>query len=200
MLSLVRLSVALLFAVPLSGAAAQHPAVSGGATEPATVNAVAAYAGAVSAAAVNGARSQPAPARGWLWPLEPRPAVVRAFDPPARPWLSGHRGVDLAAQPGQGLLAPDDGVIAFAGWVVDRPVLTIDHGDGLRSSFEPVETDLDAGSLVTPGQPIGRIAAAPLHCEGACLHWGVRKDDDYVSPLRFLVDTRPSILLPWQDP
>ena len=34
---------------------------------------------------------------GWSWPLSPRPAVLRAFDPPARPWLSGHRGVDLRA-------------------------------------------------------------------------------------------------------
>ncbi|MCH6470977.1 M23 family metallopeptidase [Sinomonas terrae] len=173
------LAVALLgvpvLGVPLLGYAAQHPAVPVALVEP-------------------------APARGWLWPLEPRPAVVRAFDPPARPWLSGHRGVDLSAAPGQGLFAPHDGVVAFAGWVVDRPVLTLDHGDGLRSSFEPAETDLDVGAQVSAGQQIGRIAVVPLHCEGACLHWGVRKDDEYISPLSLVMDTRPSILLPWRDP
>ncbi|WP_334172600.1 murein hydrolase activator EnvC family protein [Sinomonas sp.] len=146
------------------------------------------------------ALSEPAPSRGWLWPLEPRPAVVRAFDPPAQPWLSGHRGIDLAGGPNQAVVAPHDGVIAFAGWVVDRPVLTVDHAGGLRSSFEPAETDLTVGTRISRGQRIGRIAAAPLHCGTTCLHWGVRQHDDYVSPLRFVADTRPSVLLPWRDP
>ena len=42
-------------------------------------------------------RAGPVPASAWSWPLSPRPAVLRAFDPPAKPWLSGHRGVDLEA-------------------------------------------------------------------------------------------------------
>ncbi len=36
-----------------------------------------------------------------VWPLQPRPAVVRAFDPPGTPWGAGHRGVDLAGTVGQ---------------------------------------------------------------------------------------------------
>src|SRR3712207_6926505 len=31
-----------------------------------------------------------------VWPLRPRPEVVRGFDPPDVRWGSGHRGVDLA--------------------------------------------------------------------------------------------------------
>ncbi|MDQ4502769.1 peptidoglycan DD-metalloendopeptidase family protein [Sinomonas sp. ASV322] len=137
------------------------------------------------------------PASGWAWPLAPRPVLLRAFDPPARPWLSGHRGVDLAAAPEQELLAPDDATVAFAGWVVDRPVLTIMHPDGHRSSFEPVATDLAVGTRVTRGQAIGRVAAAPRHCAVGCIHWSVRRDDSYLDPLRFVADTRPSVLLPW---
>ncbi|MEA5454626.1 M23 family metallopeptidase [Sinomonas sp. JGH33] len=133
----------------------------------------------------------------WGWPLAPRPALVRGFDPPARPWLSGHRGVDLAAASGQQLLAPEGGTVVFAGWVVDRPVLTIRHPDGHRSSFEPVTTELAAGAEVTRGEPIGKVAAEPPHCAEGCVHWGVRRDDDYVDPLRLVADTRPSILLPW---
>jgi murein DD-endopeptidase MepM/ murein hydrolase activator NlpD len=142
------------------------------------------------------------PPLGWSWPLTPRPHVARVFDPPERPWLSGHRGVDLRAIPGQEVLAPTSGTLVFAGWVVDRPVLTIDHGNGLRSSFEPVESDLPRGTAITAGQPIGHLAATPRHCPEGCLHWGVRRGDgdDYVNPLRFVADTRPSILLPWHDP
>lgn len=140
------------------------------------------------------------PGSGWRWPLSPRPAVVRAFDPPDRPWLSGHRGVDLSGRAEQPIFAPQDGVVSFAGWVVDRPVLTVDHGGGLRSSFEPVETELAVGARVARGQPMARVAAAPAHCEAGCLHWGARRGDDYVNPLLLLGDLRPSILLPWRDP
>ncbi len=136
----------------------------------------------------------------WRWPLIPRPAVIRSFDPPAQPWLSGHRGVDLAASPGSDVLAPAAGAVTFAGWVVDRPVLTITHPDGLRSSFEPVQTSLTPGTIVAPGEAIGVVAASG-HCAPAdCLHWGVRRGADYIDPLRFVTDRRPSVLLPLNPP
>ena len=40
------------------------------------------------------------PARPGVWPLRPRPVVVSGFDPPAAPWGSGHRGVDLLGRAG----------------------------------------------------------------------------------------------------
>lgn len=132
----------------------------------------------------------------WGWPLSPRPRVLRAFDPPARPWLSGHRGVDLAAaSAGVPVTAPAAGTVSFAGVVVDRPVITIDHGNGLRSSFEPVASTLRTGAAVARGAVLGRVL--PGHCGRApCLHWGVRRGRDYVNPLGFLIDLRPSVLLP----
>ncbi|MDP9883467.1 murein DD-endopeptidase MepM/ murein hydrolase activator NlpD [Sinomonas atrocyanea] len=144
----------------------------------------------------------PAAEAGWTWPLEPRPAVARPFDPPARPWLSGHRGVDLAAAPGMPVRAPQAGRVSFSGRVVDRPVVTIDHGGGLRSSFEPVEATVPVGSAVARGEEFGVLSASgAVHCaDGACLHWGVRRGDDYVDPLAFIEDRRPSVLLPWEGP
>ncbi|KUM40487.1 M23 family metallopeptidase [Arthrobacter sp. EpRS71] len=141
--------------------------------------------------------SSPPEAR-WGWPLSPKPSVLRTFDPPDKPWLSGHRGVDLGPTPdGAPVTAPSDGVVTFAGVVVDRPVLTIDQGDGLKSSFEPVTSGLKAGDTVRKGQVIG--TTEPGHCSNAtCLHWGVRRGEDYVNPLGFVADMRPSILLPLQ--
>jgi murein DD-endopeptidase MepM/ murein hydrolase activator NlpD len=136
------------------------------------------------------------PRASWDWPLSPRPAVLRSFDPPDKPWLSGHRGVDLQAlHDGVPVISPESGTVSFVGVVVDRHVITIDHGGGLRSSFEPVESALAAGAVVAKGQTIGTLQ--PGHCGSlACVHWGVREGDAYLNPLEFVMDLRPSILLP----
>lgn len=137
-----------------------------------------------------------APRDSWEWPLSPTPAVLRAFDPPDKPWMSGHRGVDLeATHDGVPVTSPESGTVSFVGVVVDRAVITIDHGGGLRSSFEPVESTLIAGTVVAKGETIG--ALLPGHCGAlACVHWGVRRGDAYLNPLEFVTDLRPSILLP----
>lgn len=151
------------------------------------------------------ASAEPAPAQPtWQWPLAPRPGVLRAFDPPDKPWMSGHRGVDLGAtHDGVPVTAPESGTVSFVGVVVDRPVITIDHGNGLRSSFEPVESSLAVGATVAKGDAIGTLM--PGHCGARpCVHWGVRRGEDYVNPLEFVLDLRPSILLPlsrgWPGP
>jgi murein DD-endopeptidase MepM/ murein hydrolase activator NlpD len=138
----------------------------------------------------------PAPRGDWDWPLSPKPAVLRSFDPPDKPWMSGHRGVDLgAAHDGAPVTSPAPGTVSFVGVVVDRPVITIDHGGGLRSRLEPVESTLAAGAVVAKGGVIGTLRAG--HCGAvSCVHWGVRRADDYLNPLEFVTDLRPSILLP----
>ncbi|GAB3274504.1 hypothetical protein GCM10027449_12890 [Sinomonas notoginsengisoli] len=163
-------------------------------------------AGSAGPASAQSSSAERPPGHGWTWPLEPRPAVVRPFDAPKRPWLSGHRGVDLDAEPGSPVLSPQAGTVVFSGWVVDRPVVTVDHENGLRSSFEPVSALLPVGAAATKGEPIGSLAPPPLgadasHCGTArCLHWGVRRGEDYVDPLAFIEDRRPSVLLPWSGP
>lgn len=135
-------------------------------------------------------------AQRWAWPLSPRPAVVGEWAPPAQRWARGHRGVDLDAAPGATVRAPAAGTVSFVGFVVDRPVLTLDHGGGLRSSFEPVGSALVAGDRVRRGQVVGVLEGRD-HCDpGTCLHWGVRRDGDYVNPLQFVGALEPSVLLP----
>lgn len=104
----------------------------------------------------------------------------------------------------------------FAGWVVDRPVVTVDHGGGVLSSFEPVAAVLDRGQVVQEGQQIGTLdpgsrphgatshgansQAGTSHCPSTCLHWGVRVNGEYVNPLNYVMDRRPSVLLPLNSP
>jgi len=135
----------------------------------------------------------------WGWPIAPPHPIARPYLAPASPYAAGHRGLDIVAPAGSSVRAPDDGVVHFAGFVVDRPVLSIDHGGGVISSYEPVETALSAGDAVTRGSEIGVVAAG--HCTLTCLHLGVRVDGEYVSPLLYLGGQPRAVLLPlWDGP
>lgn len=130
----------------------------------------------------------------WDWPTPPPHAIVRQYLAPATPYGPGHRGIDIAADSAV-VTAPADGVVHFAGVVVDRPVLSIRHSGGLLSSYEPLATELVAGDPVTRGQVIGTLE--PGHCpQQLCLHFGVRLDGEYVNPLLLLGGVPRSVLLP----
>lgn len=114
------------------------------------------------------------------WPVTPA-AVVRPFDDPAEPWLPGHRGVDLAGVVGGTVHAAADGVVAFAGSVAGKPVVSIDHADGIRTTYEPVLAVVVLGQGVSRGEAIGTLAAG--HGTGSDLHWGARRGPrTYVDP------------------
>lgn len=127
------------------------------------------------------------------------PEVLRPFSAPPAPWAPGHRGIDLAVPTGQEIRSPADGVVSFSGVVVNREVLSIDHGAGYVSSFEPVSSELDGGEAVSAGEVIAVLddyEDGSPHCEEPCVHWGVRHHGDYINPLLLLGDLEPSILLP----
>jgi murein DD-endopeptidase MepM/ murein hydrolase activator NlpD len=97
---------------------------------------------------------------GWTSPLAGPPVVTRAFDPPPLPWLPGHRGVDLAGDAGQPVLAAGAGVVAFAGLVAGRGVVSVEHAGGLRTTYEPVTSTVDTGDTVGLGQQLGTLGLA----------------------------------------
>ncbi|NOV96830.1 M23 family metallopeptidase [Isoptericola halotolerans] len=136
------------------------------------------------------------PSPAWHAPVDG--AVVHGFDPPARPWLPGHRGVDLAAPPGTPVVAPTSGTVTFAGQVGGKPVLVVSHGE-LRSTFEPVRAHREVGDRVGRGDVVGEVTdeTTVLHCSPAtCLHWGVRRGEAYLDPLALLGLAPPVVLLP----
>ncbi len=131
----------------------------------------------------------------WAWPIASPHPIARPYLAPATPYAAGHRGVDIRAGEGAEVRAPADGVVHFAGVVVGRPVLSIDHGGGVLSSYEPVETSLQEGDAVVRGQVVGILRGG--HCATAtCLHFGVRIHGQYVSPLLFLGGQPRAVLLP----
>jgi murein DD-endopeptidase MepM/ murein hydrolase activator NlpD len=139
----------------------------------------------------------PAPVGRYGWPVGGTPTVTRPFDPPATVYGPGHRGVDLAGQPGASVLAAGDGVVAFAGMVAGRPVVSVDHPDGVRTTYEPVQPGIAAGQSVARGAPLGVLLGGHAGCPvEACLHWGARVGETYLDPLLLLTPPRVR-LLPW---
>ncbi|MEJ5866314.1 M23 family metallopeptidase [Pseudokineococcus sp. 5B2Z-1] len=138
----------------------------------------------------------------WRPPVAEPLEVLRGFAAPAQRWSPGHRGVDVGAAAGQEVLAPADGVVGFAGPVVDRGVLVLDHAGDLRSSFEPVVPLLAVGTTVRRGEVVAlRAPTAHAGCATAgCLHWGVRRGRGaaaaYLDPLLLLAPPKPPVLLP----
>lgn len=129
----------------------------------------------------------------WSWPCDGPTRVLRAYDPPSLPWLAGHRGVDLDLPLGSIIRAPAPGTVLVAGTIVDRPVISIQHGR-LRSTFEAVEPLVLPGQLVARGEPIG-ILSEGSHTPG--LHWGAKLSaKEYVNPLRLLIGE--VVLWPWE--
>lgn len=133
-----------------------------------------------------------------VWPLAP-PEVAHDFAPPATTYGPGHRGVDLAGEPGQRVRAARGGRVSYAGILAGRGVVVVDHGQK-RTTYEPVDATVRRGAVVEAGQSIGTLQRAGSHCfPRACLHWGLLEGETYLDPLT-LVDVGPPRLLPWHDP
>jgi murein DD-endopeptidase MepM/ murein hydrolase activator NlpD len=146
---------------------------------------------ALSAAAADPPR---VPSGRWTWPVAAPHPIARPYVAPASEYGAGHRGVDIRAPAGTPIRAPADGVVHFAGFVVDRPVLSIEHPGDVLSSFEPVEATVAAGDHVRRGEIVGVLLAG--HCSAPCLHLGARIHGEYVNPLLFLDQVPRAVLLP----
>lgn len=130
----------------------------------------------------------------WTWPLRPEPEVLRGFSPPPEPWRAGHRGVDLAADPGETVYAAGAGVVRFVGDVAGTPVVSVSHGD-LRTTYLPVAGDVARGDPVAAGDPVGTLSEQGRHCSDRdCLHWGLLRGSEYRDPLGLLRPTEIRLL------
>jgi murein DD-endopeptidase MepM/ murein hydrolase activator NlpD len=82
----------------------------------------------------------------------------------------------------------------FAGELAGRPVVSVAHTGGLRTSYEPVRPSVRAGQQVSAGTVVGELVAGHAGCAApACLHWGAMwgpaASADYVDPLGLLAST-----------
>lgn len=135
--------------------------------------------------------------RGWIWPAT-QFMVQSAYVAPAHEYGAGHRGIDLRLTASPELRAPAGGTVAFSGDVAGRGILTIDHGDGLVTTLEPIDSELVPGDAVARGDAVGVVAVGGHSAAGAA-HFGVRLHGEYINPLLLLGGVPRAILLPCCD-
>jgi murein DD-endopeptidase MepM/ murein hydrolase activator NlpD len=126
------------------------------------------------------------PAYGtYAWPV--RGPVIRPFEAPEGPYGAGHRGIDIAVPAGTPVLAAADGVVAFAGPVAGGRYVSIDHPDGVRTTYSWLSTILvRAGDPVMRGEPVGTSGLGHPGVDPAHLHVGARYGGTYIDPLLLL--------------
>jgi murein DD-endopeptidase MepM/ murein hydrolase activator NlpD len=134
--------------------------------------------------------------------LVPAPVVLTPFRAPEHVFGPGHRGVDLAGAAGQQVVAARAGTVVFSGMVADRGVVSVQHDDGLRTTYEPVRPTIPAGTVVRAGDVVGLLEPGHPGCPAAtCLHWGLRRDrTEYLDPLVLLRPARVRLMpvpVPW---
>jgi murein DD-endopeptidase MepM/ murein hydrolase activator NlpD len=127
-----------------------------------------------------------APAYGsYSWPV--RGPVIRPFDPPATAYGSGHRGIDIAAPVGTTVRAAADGVVSFAGAVAGGLFVSVDHPDGVRTTYSWLShVAVSAGQQVRRGAALGASGRGHEGIEPPHLHFGARVGSTYIDPMLLL--------------
>jgi murein DD-endopeptidase MepM/ murein hydrolase activator NlpD len=121
----------------------------------------------------------------YSWPLHG--PVIRGFEPPPTPYEAGHRGIDIAAPFGTEVGASREGVVAFAGWVAGSLFVSIDHPDGVRTTYSWLsEALVKKGQSVQQEQLIGRSGHGHLDLPETHLHFGARVGSMYIDPMLLL--------------
>ncbi len=131
----------------------------------------------------------------WVWPvkgeIERRYAVeTLAYDVTMKDWRT-HDGVDVLADKGTVVRAASDGTVeSITQDDLYGTTVTIDHGNGLKSTYSNLadKPTVKQGDSVGAGDVIGSVGATAL-CEvgqGSHVHIAMSKDGNSVDPTKYL--------------
>jgi murein DD-endopeptidase MepM/ murein hydrolase activator NlpD len=122
----------------------------------------------------------------YSWPLIGR--IINGYRASGSPYGPGHRGIDIAAPVGTDVKASAPGVVAFAGSVAGALWVSIDHPDGVRTSYGYLSSIAVAkGDLVARGQVIAASGLGHPGSQIPHLHFGARFGGAYIDPMLLLV-------------
>ncbi len=124
---------------------------------------------------------------GYLRPV--KGPIIRHFEPPPTPFSAGHRGIDMAVPLGTDVLASNDGVVTFAGPVAGELFVSIDHADGIRTTYSFLSVvSVTRGAAISRGQRLGLSGPGHSGSTQPHLHFGARIGDTYIDPEPLLLD------------
>lgn len=110
--------------------------------------------------------------------------VTDPFRPPPHPYGPGNRGLEHATRPGAVVRAAAGGIVGFAGRVAGTLWVSVDHPDGVRTTYGPLgRATVRRGARVAAGEPVGLA--------GGRLLWTARIGGAYVDPAELLAASGP---------
>lgn len=133
------------------------------------------------------ARGGVLPGPHFQWPLE-KVTVTSRFGRRYHPIAHRekmHRGIDLAAERNEPVLAAGQGIVVRSGWMQGYGYeVTVDHGDGRMTRYSHLARTLVLeGTQVVTGMPLG-LAGRTGTATGVHLHFEYWKNDVALDPLR----------------
>lgn len=125
----------------------------------------------------------------FTWPAPGRTNITSGFGARTSPVpgaSSNHRGIDIACDTGDTIVAASSGTVIVATYnSAEGNYVCIDHGGGVVTVYmHNSELLVQAGQAVTAGQQIAKAGSTGIST-GSHLHFGVRVDGNYVDPMPF---------------
>jgi murein DD-endopeptidase MepM/ murein hydrolase activator NlpD len=95
----------------------------------------------------------------------------------------------MAVPVGTPVLASNGGVVAFAGLVATELFVSVDHADGIRTTYSFLSfVAVKRGEAVVRGQQLGASGPGDGSSPEPHLHFGARIGDTYIDPEPLLLD------------
>lgn len=134
-------------------------------------------------------------------PLLIRPApgyLDKRFSATGR-YSPGHRGLDFVASLAAPVIAAAEGVVEFVGTVAGNLTVTVDHGNGWKTSYSYLGfVGVSKDQTVGRGEVIGVVGR--LHGQDLYgVHFSLRRGDEYLDPTPHLLASRAYLLPPPPD-
>ncbi len=127
---------------------------------------------------------------GFIWPLPSSHNITSGFgrrSSPTKGASTFHKGIDISASTGDKVIAAASGEVVISEYSYSAGnYIMINHGSGLFTIYMHLSKRLvSVGDEVNQGQQIGK-AGSTGYSTGTHLHFGVRKNGDYVDPRNYV--------------
>jgi murein DD-endopeptidase MepM/ murein hydrolase activator NlpD len=154
--------------------------------------------GSLGPAPGGAAGDAPLPREGAVHAVPLYGELLRTWDAPEDdPYAPGHRGIDIGAPTGSPVFCSADGFVVFAGTVAANGTVSVDHPDGVRTSYSYLGSiAVKKGQSVRRGDVLGSVgdghpdANLPPH-----VHLSARRDGVYFDPIELYVGSGYSDLV-----
>lgn len=127
---------------------------------------------------------------GLIWPLPSSNRITSRFGKRKSPTKGGstyHQGIDIGASTGEKVIAAASGEVVISTYSYSAGnYIMISHGSQIYTVYMHLsKRSVSEGDTVVLGQKIGEVGSTG-YSTGPHLHFGIRKNGEYVDPLTYV--------------